>query len=69
MNLEDYSLGNLITNEDLQIWKDLCYLNKFCEEKDCSIFDILGESIEGAKRSHAEGIGRQVLDGLKNEFK
>jgi hypothetical protein len=64
MNLEDYTLGDLVSSGDLQIWKDLCYLYKFCEEKDDSIFDLLGEEISKFKRCHAEEIGRQVLDGL-----
>ena len=69
MNLEDYGIGSLLTKEDLQTWKDLCYLYKFCEEKNFSIFDIVAESISQCKKCHAEEIGRQVLDGLMKEFK
>lgn len=69
MNLEDYTLGNLVSIEDLKKWKDLIYIYKFCEEKDDNSFDAIAETVSLRKQMFAQDIGRIILDSLIKELK
>lgn len=66
MNLEDYTLGNLLTIDDLKKWKDLIYIYKLCDEKE---FNDIAETVSISKQRFAKDIGYTILDALVKEMK